>query len=84
MIEKYFEDGSKNVGIDVTLHAEFDFNIIFDRLRVEMGHLENTLFAYGFLKVTPAILKVVFGEPKGFAVLLVIMLRNHFIYKSMM
>ena len=50
MVEKYFEDGSKKVGIDVTLHAEFDFNIIFDRLCVEMGQRENNLFAYGFLK----------------------------------
>ena len=45
MVEKYFEDWFKNVGIDVTLHAEFDFNIIFDRLRVEMGQFENALFA---------------------------------------
>ena len=38
------------MGIDVILHVEFIFDIIFDRGRVEIDHLKIRFFTKGFLK----------------------------------
>ena len=74
MVKKYFRVGSKNAGIDVTLHADSIFDIIFARGCVEVDHLKMSLFTTGFLKemrVWWGNLKVVVGEATGFASLLV-------------
>ena len=70
---------SKNAGIDVTLHADSIFDIIFARGRVEMGHLETRFFTKAFLKgirVYCGGLKVVVGEASGFASILVLLNTN--------
>ena len=38
------------MGIDVILHAEFIFDNIFDRGRMEIDHLKRRFFTKGFLK----------------------------------
>ena len=48
-LQKYLSMKSKNVGIDVTLHAELDFDILFHRDDPRFGHLKIMLFSIGFL-----------------------------------
>ena len=56
--KKYFGVGSKTVGIDVTLHAEFIFDIIFARGRVEIDHPKMRFFTKGFLKDIRGFLRI--------------------------
>ena len=71
MTKKYFQVTSKTTCIDVVLHAELDFDIIFVRGGdSQIHHLKITLFTKGFLEESA--LKVVLGEAFGFASLLVI------------
>ena len=44
MTEKYSWVETKTMYIDVTLHAEFSFGIIFDRGLREMDHLKIGVF----------------------------------------
>ncbi len=50
MTEKNLWVEVKSTYIDVTLHAEFSFDIIFGRWQREMVHMKNTFFMEGFLK----------------------------------
>ena len=55
---RVIERWAKTMGIDVILHAEFIFDIIFDRGRVEIDHLKMRFFTKGFLKDIRGFLRI--------------------------
>ena len=66
MVKKKLRMRSKNAGIDVTLHADFIFDITFARGCMEIDHLKMSLFTMGFLKeMLKATLSKSFVSPEG-------------------
>ena len=45
-VQKYLRMKSKNVGVEVILHAEFDSDIHFHRIDQDVNRLKNTFFQW--------------------------------------
>ena len=64
MIKKYFRVTAKSGGMDVVLHAEHNFDVIFARSVLEIGHLKIMFFIHSPQELTSPCSGIATPQPR--------------------